>query len=134
MDIAFRSSLRGGVVVQRPIAQFALGLSGLALVTLVCFWMEFDVTPTAFLYLVVILVLSLVSSLMPLAALSILAVAALNYFFVAPRFFVHRRATTGRGGPGHVPDHRARDHPAREPIDVCGAVDEGARPAAESYA
>jgi len=48
--------------------------------------MGFDVTPTAFLYLVVILVLSLVSSFIPLTALSVLAVASLNYFFVPPRF------------------------------------------------
>jgi len=63
-----------------------LGLSALTLVTLVCFRMGFDVTTSAFLYLVVILGLSFVSSFTPLAALSVLAAVSLNYFFVPPRF------------------------------------------------
>ena len=70
----------------RAVAHVGLGLSALTLVTLVCFRVGCGVTPTAFLYLVVILALSLVSSLIPLAALSVLAVVSLNYFFVPPIF------------------------------------------------
>ena len=56
------------------------------MVTVVSFQIGLNSTPTAFLYLIVIVLLSLVSSFIPLAALSVLAVASLNYFFVTPRF------------------------------------------------
>ncbi|HXK22054.1 MAG TPA: PAS domain S-box protein, partial [Myxococcota bacterium] len=61
--------------------QLALGLAALALVTVVCFALRFDSTPTAFLYLIAILLLSSTVSFAVLAALSLLAVACLNSFF-----------------------------------------------------
>jgi PAS domain S-box-containing protein len=65
---------------------FSLGLGALALVTLPCLALGLSATPTAFLYLIVIVALALVSRFPPLAALSVLAVTSLNYFFVPPRF------------------------------------------------
>ena len=70
----------------RAIGSFLLGLCALAVVTLVCFDLGFDSTPTAFLCLIVIVLLSLVSEFIPLALLSLSAVASLNYFFVKPIF------------------------------------------------
>ena len=70
----------------RAVAQCLAGSIALALVTLVCLQVGLNSTPTAFLYLIVIVLLSLVSEFIPLALLSVLAVASLNYFFVPPRF------------------------------------------------
>ncbi|HXJ34596.1 MAG TPA: PAS domain S-box protein [Candidatus Eisenbacteria bacterium] len=70
----------------RAVSKVLLGLSAFALVTVVCFQLGLNSTPTAFFYLILIVLLSLVSDFIPLAALSILAVASLNYFFVPPRF------------------------------------------------
>ena len=70
----------------RAVAQCLSGSIALALVTLVCLQVGLNSTPTAFLYLIVIVLLSLVSEFIPLALLSVLAVASLNYFFVPPRF------------------------------------------------
>jgi PAS domain S-box-containing protein len=55
-------------------------------VTLVGLWFGFDSGPTAFLYLIVITLLSLVSGFLPAFCLSIFAVTALNFFFVPPTF------------------------------------------------
>ena len=77
-----RESKRAGI--RQTTGTFALGLAALAVVTLVSLGLEFDSTPTAFLYLVVITLLSLVSGFLPAFLLSLLAVVALNFFFVAP--------------------------------------------------
>ncbi|HUK33447.1 MAG TPA: PAS domain S-box protein [Vicinamibacterales bacterium] len=73
-------------VSPQAVAHLSLGLSALALVTVVCFQVGLNSTPTALLYLIVIVLLSPGSGFILLAALSILAVASLNYFFVPPRF------------------------------------------------
>ena len=70
---------------------FLLGLGALALLTLACLALGLSATPTAFLYLIVIVALALVSRFPPLAALSVLAVTSLNYFFVPQRFAFTRR-------------------------------------------
>jgi PAS domain S-box-containing protein len=72
--------------IPRAAGAFALGVSGLAAVTAVSLWLGFDSGPAAFLYLIVITLLSLVSGFLPAFCLSILAVTALNFFFVPPTF------------------------------------------------
>ena len=67
-------------------AQFLLGMTGLALITLVCFWLSFHITRTAFVYLILIALVSLLGSFSASLILSIVAVACLNYFFVPPLF------------------------------------------------
>ena len=67
----------------------ALGFFGgiaLALVTLACFRLGLDLATTAFAYLIVIVLLSLMGSFYVSAVLSIIAVVALNYFFASPIF------------------------------------------------
>ena len=81
------SSKRRTRTFRRTVGPFFLGVSALALVTLVSFQVGLNSTPTAFFYLIIIVLLSLVSGFVPLAALSVLAVAALNYFFVSPFTF-----------------------------------------------
>ena len=66
--------------------QLGLGLLALALVTLALFPLHADLAPSAFAYLVVIVLLALLGSFAASALLSIAAVAALNYFFTPPVF------------------------------------------------
>jgi len=70
----------------RSVAQGFFGGIALALVTLACFSLGLDLATTAFAYLIVIVLLSLMGSFYVSAVLSIIAVAALNYFFAPPIF------------------------------------------------
>ena len=72
--------------LQTVAAQFLLGITGLALITLVCFWVGFHITRTAFAYLVLIALVSLLGSFTVSVVLSLVAVACLNYFFAPPLF------------------------------------------------
>jgi K+-sensing histidine kinase KdpD len=67
-------------------AQFLLGIAGLAAITFVCFQLGFGVGRTSFAYLILVALVSLLGSFGISVVLSILAVACLNYFFVAPLF------------------------------------------------
>src|SRR6187549_3151642 len=68
------------------VAQLLLGVGGLALTTVVCFWIGFHITRTAFAYLILIALVSLLGSFSASVVLSIVAVACLNYFFAPPLF------------------------------------------------
>jgi PAS domain S-box-containing protein len=70
----------------RPAAQFLLGSVALALLTLVCFRLQLNLASTAFGYLMVIVLLSLMGSFVASVILSIMAVGCLNYFFAPPLF------------------------------------------------
>jgi K+-sensing histidine kinase KdpD len=72
--------------------RFLLGLVVLAALTALCFWMDFSLVATAFTYLTLIVLFSLAGSFIPSAALSIIAVGCLNYFFVPPIFSFHIEA------------------------------------------
>jgi C4-dicarboxylate-specific signal transduction histidine kinase len=63
-----------------------LGLVALAALTALCFWLDFRVVSAAFAYLILIVLLSFGVAIIPLAVLSLIAVGALNYFFVTPIF------------------------------------------------
>ena len=65
---------------------FLVGVSALAALTAVCFWLEFRTVSTAFTYLILIVGLSLADGFLSLIVLSFIAVGALNYFFVTPIF------------------------------------------------
>jgi K+-sensing histidine kinase KdpD len=67
-------------------AQFFLGSIALALATLASFRLHIDLASTAFAYLVMILLFSLMGSFTASALLSIVAVAGLAYFFAPPMF------------------------------------------------
>ena len=70
-------------------AQFLLGISGLALLSFVCFQIGFGVARTGSTFVILIAVVSLLGSFSVSVVLSIVAVACLNYFFVPPLFELH---------------------------------------------
>jgi PAS domain S-box-containing protein len=72
--------------LQAAAAQFVLGIAGLALITFVCFQINFGLARTAFAYVIVIALVSLLGSYIASVVLSIVAVACLNYFFASPLF------------------------------------------------
>ena len=63
-----------------------MGIPGLALITFVCFWIGFGLARTAFAYVILIALISLLGSFSASFVLSILAAACLNYFFSPPLF------------------------------------------------
>jgi PAS domain S-box-containing protein len=67
-------------------ALWAAGLLLLAIVTVVCFRLQWPSSVVAFVYLMVIVLLSLLDSFVSSAFFSIVAVLLLNYFFVEPIF------------------------------------------------
>jgi PAS domain S-box-containing protein len=67
-------------------AQFLLGIAGLAVITFVCFLLDFGVARTGFAYVILIGVLSLLGSFSASVVLSIVAATLLNYFFAPPLF------------------------------------------------
>jgi PAS domain S-box-containing protein len=70
----------------RSAAQFLFGVVVLALLTYVCFHFQANSTTVALLYLIVIVVVSLTSSFIPAAFVSIVAYLCLDSFFTAPLF------------------------------------------------
>jgi PAS domain S-box-containing protein len=70
--------------IRRAAGTFALGLAALAAITLVSLWIGFDSAPTAFLYLIVITLLSPVSGFLPALLLSVLAVVVLHLLLMSP--------------------------------------------------
>src|SRR5882724_2113468 len=72
--------------IWRSAAQLVFGIAALALLTFVSFRLELGLSTTAFTYLILIVLLSLMGSFTPLVVVSIIAVACLNYFFTEPIF------------------------------------------------
>ena len=72
--------------LQAAASQFLLGIAGLALITFVCFQLDFHIGRTAFAYLLLVVLLSLLGSFGASVALSIIATACLNFFFAPPLF------------------------------------------------
>src|SRR5262245_57602098 len=72
--------------------QFLLGGVSLAVLTALCFWLEFRLVSVAFAYLILIVLLSLLTDLIAVVALSFAAVGCLNYFFAPPIFSLHVEA------------------------------------------
>ena len=66
--------------------QFLLGIAGLALITFVCFRLDFGVARTGFAYVILIALLSMLGSFSASVALSVVGAACLNFFFSPPLF------------------------------------------------
>ncbi|WP_375785104.1 PAS domain S-box protein [Bradyrhizobium sp. Pha-3] len=71
---------------KRSATQFAFGSITLAVVTQASLYLHTHFAATAFAYLLVILLFSLIGSFIASSALSVLAIAALAYYFVPPAF------------------------------------------------
>jgi PAS domain S-box-containing protein len=82
METTYKSSPRLKAVA----AQLLLGIAGLALMTFVCFWLGLGVARTAFAYLILVTLVSLLGSFRASVVLSIVAAACLSYFFAMPLF------------------------------------------------
>ena len=67
-------------------SQLLLGIAGLALITFVCFQLGLHVGRTAYAYLILLVLLSLLGSVSASVVLSIIATACLNFFFAPPLF------------------------------------------------
>lgn len=70
----------------RVVAQFLSGSMAIALITFVCFRLRLTLPTTAFLYLIIIVLVSLQGSFLTSAVLSLIAVACLSYYFIPPIF------------------------------------------------
>jgi PAS domain S-box-containing protein len=71
---------------RQSIAQCLCGIIALTVVTFACLRLKADLATTAFIYLAVIVLLSLIGSYLASAILIIMAVASLAYFFAPPVF------------------------------------------------
>src|SRR5262249_42577396 len=79
-------TFRQSTTLWRSVVQCFFGGIALALVTLICFLLEAELAVTAFVFLLVIVLLSLMGSFVASAIVAIAAVGALNYFFAPPIF------------------------------------------------
>ncbi len=73
------------------VTQLLLGIAGLALITFICFELryfevQFGLARTAFIYVILIALVSLLGSFVASVLLSIIAAACLDYFFASPLF------------------------------------------------
>jgi PAS domain S-box-containing protein len=82
MEITHKRTLRLHPVA----AQFLLGIAGVGLTTFVCFMIGFGPGRTAFAYVILVALVSLLGSFSVSVVLSIIAITCLNYFFVPPLF------------------------------------------------
>jgi len=70
----------------RAIAQYLSGGFALALITFICFQLRLSLTTATFLYLIVVVLLSLRGSFIASAIVSFVAVGLLDYYFAPPIF------------------------------------------------
>ena len=82
MEIADKRRARPPAVA----APYLLGITGLALITFVCFRLEVGLARTGFVCVILIALVSLLGSFSASVVLSIVAAACLNYFFAPPLF------------------------------------------------
>jgi len=82
----FGNLAAGKLAAGKLAAQFIFGCVVLAVMTAVCFFLQIGLAATACYYLVVILLFALMDSFVASGLLSLLAVAALNYFSAPPLF------------------------------------------------
>jgi PAS domain S-box-containing protein len=68
------------------VAQFLLGIAGIALISFVCFRIDFGVDRTGFAFVILIALVSVLGSFTASVALSIVGAGCLNFFFTAPLF------------------------------------------------
>jgi PAS domain S-box-containing protein len=88
---ALSSSLQADSNMRRPtfqpvVAQLLLGLTGLALLTFICFKLGTGPARTGFAYVILIALVSLLGSFSASVVLAIVATACLNFFFAPPLF------------------------------------------------
>ena len=88
LDRLFLSGPTGSLGFPRPplALLWLVGIAGLTLTTAVSFWLGLASSTVGFIYIMVIVLLSLLDSLISSLIFSITAVALLDYFFIPPLF------------------------------------------------
>jgi signal transduction histidine kinase len=76
----------GDWVSRHVSAQCLIGTLGVALLTLVCYPLHLNFSTVSFLYLIVVVLLSITGSFFSSALVSIIAIGCLDYFFIPPLF------------------------------------------------
>lgn len=85
----------------RAVAQYLSGSIALAVLTFVCFRLQLNLATTAFLYLIIIVLLCLQGSFLLSAVFSLIAMRCLAYYFAPPIFlFLGKRSVRWRGRRG----------------------------------
>jgi len=79
-------------------------------VTLICYSLRLDLTVTAFLYLILVVLQSLSGDFTSSAIVSVMADLCLNFFFCSSPFLVPSERLLGLLGADRFPDHRAGHH------------------------
>src|SRR5271154_5086879 len=73
-------------VLWRVGAKCLIGALAVALITLVCYQLRWNLATVGFLYLIIVVLLSITGDFFSSAFVSILAVVCLDYFFAPPAF------------------------------------------------
>src|SRR3954471_2378844 len=76
------------------VALWLAGTVALACATWICFRLGLNPAATSFVYLIIIVLLSLMDSFISSALFSVIAVACLNFFFVEPLYVFHVAAAS----------------------------------------
>ena len=87
-----------------------LGCLLIGTITVVCYRLQLNLSITGFIYLIVVVLQSLVGSFASSAAVSVVAVLCLDFFFTPPLFSFE--VTTGHPGADFVLDDGAGHHSA----------------------
>jgi len=94
----------------QEIVHLLLGLVALAAVTDLYFWLKLPLVSAGFTYLIILVLLSLVSSFLSLAVLSLIAVGSLNYFFCSSDLQFSRGLSRGHHCVSRFFDHLIDRH------------------------
>ena len=81
------------------VALWLAGTVALACATWICFQLGLNPAATSFVYLIIIVLLSLMDSFISSALFSVIAVACLNFFFVEPHYATSRGDPSGHSRP-----------------------------------
>jgi signal transduction histidine kinase len=85
MENQFR---RAGTAMSGPLARIGCGIIAIAIVTAICFRLRFSLAPPLCLDLIIVILLSLGGSFAASAAVSLIAVGTLDYYFTQPLYSV----------------------------------------------
>src|SRR5471032_2604324 len=84
LTCTFNIGMMQAARVRRAVSHVVLCVLGIGVVTLACYPLHLQFAIPAFLYLLVVVVLSLVAGFTPAAITSIFGVTCLDYFFIPP--------------------------------------------------
>ena len=90
--------------------QVALGAAGVSAITALCFPAHLDLTIPGFLYLLLVVFLSVTGGFASSAIVAVIAVACLEYFLHTADIGLEHRQSYRLGGSHNILGHQPRDH------------------------